>query len=247
VSTNGKAGVPLDFDGEPTADSAQKIRKLEDIPNIRTMDVPPIDYIVTGLFARGTVTLWAGIGGCGKTFLAQSLALAVATGTTFLGRTTKQTPVLYLDYENPSYAVRDRLDLIAGERLAPNLHVWGTWLEQQPPPIGSELLALIAKETKPLLIVDPFRFAHGQDENDSTAMMAVMQRLRSYAAFGCAVVLLHHLAKAEGSTGRGSTCIRDHSDAAFVQEQSGETGLNHIDRQQESVRGAACSDHQAGL
>jgi hypothetical protein len=56
-------------------------------------------------------------------------------------------------------------------------------------------------------------------------MMAVMQRLRSYATFGCAVVLLHHLAKAEGSTGRGSTAIRDHSDAAFVQELSPETGL----------------------
>ena len=121
--------------------------------------------------------------------------------------------------------MRDRLDQITGDRLAQNLHVWGTWLEQQPPPIGSDLLSAIAKETKPLLIVDPFRFAHGQDENDSTAMMAVMQTLRSYAAFGCAVVLLHHLARTEGSTGRGSTAIRDHSDAAFVQELSPETGL----------------------
>ena len=224
MSTNGM-GVRLDFDGEPTADSAQKIRRLEDIPDIRTMNVPPIDYIVTGLFARGTVTLCAGIGGCAKSYLAQSLAFAVSTGTPFLGRTTKKSSVLYLDYENPSYAVRDRLDLIAGEQLTPNLHVWGTWIEQQPPPIGSELLATIAKETKPLLIIDPFRFAHGQDENDATAMMGVMQCLRSYAAFGCAVVLLHHLAKTEGSTGRGSTAIRDHSDAAFVQELSGETGL----------------------
>ena len=216
--------VHMAFDGAPTEASANKIQTFEEIPDLLTMNVPPIDYIVAGLFARNTLTLWAGAGGCSKSFLAQKLAIAVATGTPFLGRPSKQDPVLYLDYENPAYAVRGRLDAMASGALPP-LKIWGTWLEHQPPPIGSELLAAIVKKTKPLLIFDPFRFAHGQDENDSTAMMAIMQCLRSYAAAGCAVVILHHLAKAEGSTSRGSTAIRDHVDVAFTQEISPETGL----------------------
>ena len=87
------------------------------------------------------------------------------------------------------------------------------------------MLLTIAKETKPLIIVDPFRYAHGAEENDSTAMMGVMQMLRYCAAAGGAVVILHHPAKTEGSTGRGSTAIKGAADVAFLQELSDETGL----------------------
>lgn len=217
-------GVPLKFDGKLTAASVPKIRKLEEIPDVMTMAIPPIEWLVDRMIARGTITLWAGAGGTAKSFLAQKMGIAVATGSKFLGRACQLAPVLYLDYENPAYAVRSRLELMADAPIQ-TLRVWGTWLEQQPPPIGNELLKDIAKEAKPLIIVDPFRFSHGQDENDSTAMSTVMRELRSYVSAGCAVVILHHLAKTEGSTGRGSTAIRDHSDVAFVQEISAETQL----------------------
>jgi hypothetical protein len=217
------SGVPLKFDGNLTADSLQ-IRRFEEVPDVMTMEIPSIDWIVDGMIARGTITLWAGAGGTAKSFLAQKMGIAVATGSKFLGRDCKLTPTLYLDYENPAYAVRARLELMADSPIE-TLKVWGTWLEQQPPPIGSERLKDIVKQAKPLVIVDPFRFSHSQDENDSTAMSTVMRELRSYAAAGSAVVILHHLAKTEGSTGRGSTAIRDHSDVAFVQEISAETQL----------------------
>ncbi len=125
--------------------------------------------------------------------------------------------MLYLDYENPSFAIRDRIDLMTGE-IVSNLHVWGTWIPHQPPQIGSELLATVAKESRPLIFVDPFRYSHSAEENDSTEMMGVMQQLRYYASVGCAVVILHHPAKTEGSTGRGSSSIRAAADVAFLQE-----------------------------
>lgn len=217
-------GVDLGFDSAPTAASASKIRQFAQIPDIMRMEIPPIEYLVDGMIARGTITLWTGIDGTAKTFLAQRMAIAVATGREFLGRRCLASPVLYLDYENPSFAVRDRLDLMAGEPID-NLKVWGTWLEDQPPQIGNELLLTIAKESKPLIIVDPFRYAHGAEENDSTEMMGIMQQLRYCAAAGGAVVILHHPAKTEGSTGRGSSAIRGAADVAFLQEMSDETGL----------------------
>jgi archaellum biogenesis ATPase FlaH len=206
---------------EPTE---KPIRCLADIPDIMTMDIPPMEYLVVGLIARGTITLWTGSDGTAKTYLAQKMSVAVASGSKFLGRRCHATPVLYLDYENPSFAVRERLDVMAGEPV-PDLKIWGTWLEQQPPQIGNELLLSIAKETKPLIIIDPFRYAHGAEENDSTEMMAVMQMLRYCAAVGGAVVILHHPAKTEGSTGRGSTVIKGAADVAFLQELSDEGGL----------------------
>jgi hypothetical protein len=109
---------------------------------------------------------------------------------------------------------------MTGGMVAPDLHVWGTWLEHQPPQIGSELLLTMAKDSKPLIIVDPFRYAHGAEENDSTEMMGVMQCLRYCAAAGGAVVILHHPSRAEGSTGRGSTAIKGAVDVAYLQEMA---------------------------
>jgi hypothetical protein len=100
------------------------------------------------------------------------------------------------------------------------LKIWGTWLEHQPPLIGSELLLTIAKETRPFILFDPFRYSHSAEENDSTEMMGIMQHLRYCAAAGCAVVVLHHPAKTEGSTGRGSSVIKGAADVAFLQEMA---------------------------
>ena len=73
--------------------------------------------------------------------------------------------------------------------------------------------------------MDPFRYFHQAEENDSTAMSAVMQYLRACAAYGCAVVILHHPAKAEGSTGRGSSAIRGACDLAFLHTLDRESGF----------------------
>jgi hypothetical protein len=212
------------FTPSPVGAAGEPIRRFDQIPDIMTMEIPPIEPLVDGMISRGTITLWTGSDGTAKTFLIQKMACAVATGGEFLGRRCHAAPVLYLDYENPSFAVRDRLDLMAGGPI-PGLKVWGTWLEQQPPQIGNELLLTIAKETKPLIIIDPFRYAHGAEENDSTEMMAVMQMLRYCAAAGGAVVIVHHPAKSEGSTGRGSSAIKGAVDVAFLQELSDESGL----------------------
>ena len=169
-------GLPMDSDSfaSPTQGIADKIRSFDQIPDIMTMKIPPIEWLVNGMIARNTMVLWTGTDGTAKTFLAQKMAVSVATGADFLARRCQLAPVLYLDYENPSFAVRARLDLMAGGPIA-GLKVWGTWNEQQPPQIGSELLLTIAKEMRPLIIVDPFRYSHGAEENDSTAMMGVMQ------------------------------------------------------------------------
>ena len=52
-----------------------------------------------------------------------------------------------------------------------------------------------------------------------------MKHLRSYASAGATVVILHHPAKSEGSSGRGSSVIRGAVDVAYLQELSQESGL----------------------
>ena len=220
-------GVPLTFDGVITP--SQRIRSFADLPDITTLQIPSVEYLVPALgIARNTITLWTGPDGDGKTYLAQVMALAVSRGDAFLGMACPRAPVLYVDFENPGYVVQDRMQTLIEDGNAPEgLRFWGTWLEidQQPPRAGSELLLTICKETKPLLIVDPFRYFHTAEENDSTAMAGVMQYLRACAVYGCAVVILHHPAKTEGSTGRGSSAIRGACDLAFLHSLDKESGL----------------------
>jgi archaellum biogenesis ATPase FlaH len=213
-------GIRLDFNEKA------RIRSFLDIPNIITMEVPPVEYVVPALgIARNTITLWTGADGDGKTYLAQSMAIAIARGNQFLGMLCRQSPVLYIDLENAAYVVQDRLRSMSEDESIPELRVWGIWNEQQPPQFGSELLLTIGKETKPVIIIDPFRYFHTAEENDSTAMSAVMQYLRALAAYGCAVVMLHHPAKTEGSTGRGSSAIRGACDLALLHSLDRDSGL----------------------
>ena len=176
------------------------------------------------MIARNTITTWVGACGSAKSYLGLSMAVAVASGGVFLGRRCQKASVLYLDFENPGFVIKERLELMAGAPID-NLHIWGTWLDEQPLQIGSDLLLTIAKESKPLIVVDPLRYAHGAEENDSTEMSLVMNQLKLYAAAGCAVVVMHHPGKAEGSWSRGSSVIRDHSDVCFLHELSPESGL----------------------
>ncbi len=219
-------GVPMEFDGVPVTSTPGRIRSFLEIPDIITLDIPPVEYIVRALgIARNTITLRTGADGDGKTYLVQALAVAVARGGDFLGMLCQKSPVLYVDLENPAYTVQDRLRPMTGEQSVPELRVWGMWNQQQPPVAGSELLLTIAKETKPVIIVDPFRYFHTAEENDSTAMAGIMQYLRACAAYGCAVIILHHPAKSEGSTGRGSSAIRGACDLAFLHSLDKESQL----------------------
>src|SRR5437868_634706 len=159
-------GVNIEFDGPITKPAV--IRRFADIPDILTIEISPVEYIVPALgIARNTITLWTGADGDGKTYLAQAMAIAVSRGDAFLGMACLQSPVLYLDLENPAYVVQDRLQPMTSEESIPKLRIWGIWNEQQPPQYGSELLLTIAKETQPLIIIDPFRYFHNAKENDS--------------------------------------------------------------------------------
>lgn len=207
-----------------SATTTAKIRRLQDIPNIQTLEIRPADFLVPGLIARETIMIWTGPCGDMKSLLIQNMAVAVASGGEFLGRRCKRAPVLYLDYENPAFAVKDRLELFC-DGVLEELHIWGNWNEQPPPMVGSDILMNIAKESRPLLIIDPLRYAHTADENDSTEMSSVMKSLKGYAAAGCSVVVLHHPGKAEGSQSRGSSVIRDHADVSLLHELNADTGL----------------------
>src|SRR5215472_3284794 len=97
-------GMPLNFDSAVITPSRHHIRSFAEIPDILTIEIPPIEYVVPALgISRNTITLWTGADGEGKTYLAQHMAVAVANGSNFLEMACQKSPVLYIDLENPAY------------------------------------------------------------------------------------------------------------------------------------------------
>ena len=200
-----------------TQATSNRVRHFNDIPEIQSLNIPPADYIVPALgIARNTITLWTGEDGSGKTAVAYAMVCAVARGQSFLGMQCQQWPVLYIDLENPAYVVQGRIRAIIGEGSVSQLRIWGLWDDDQPPQYGSSQLLAMCRETRPLIVIDPFRYFHDSDEDSSTAMAPVMKYLRGCAMCGGAVVVLHHPAKTENSKGRGSSAIRAGCDLAFL-------------------------------
>lgn len=213
------AAVPLQFDGKISTPGKGVIRRFADIPSIRKLQVPEIEYVVPALaIPTKAVTLWCGPDGTGKSYLAQSMAVAVARGEDFLGMPCLQRPVLYLDYENPASTVMDRFHnfLLREDEDLPLLKVWGIWEQQQPPRAGSDLLIEMVREVHPLVIIDTFRSFHDQKENESDGMSCVMAFTRAMGEYGASIVLLHHPSKTEGSNGRGSSVIHASCDVALM-------------------------------
>lgn len=226
-SENG--GVGITFNEKPFTPTARKIvpKEFSDlVPDIITMDIEPPEYLVPALgIPRNSIALWTATDGVGKTFLAEAMAIAVSRGDFFLGMRCRQASVLYIDLENPNFEVQTRIHKMREVTANPNLRVWGTWCLEQPPQAGSDYLLEVAEKFQPLIVIDPLRYFHGGDENDSSIMSGVMQYLRACAVYGCAVVLLHHPAKTEGSTGRGSGAIRGACDLAFLHKLKPDTDL----------------------
>jgi replicative DNA helicase len=91
------------------AESGLRITEIEDIPDPFSYSLEETGWIVHGLIPARGITIIAGEAGCGKTWLALTLARAMGFGDDFLGRRTQKNKALYLDRENPLNLIRDRL------------------------------------------------------------------------------------------------------------------------------------------
>ena len=191
--------------------------------DILTLDVS-IEYILEKLIPKNSITLLFGRGGIGKTSLMMQIARAVASGIPFDTLKTIQSPVYYIDFENPLAVLKERVEKIGQSE---NLYVWHISNEIQPPKLDSNGWDLYKKLPPGLLIVDTLRASHLSDENDSKPMSLIMGRLKELRETGFTILLLHHTPKGNDNTFKGSTALLDLCDHVLgleeVKDYDGET------------------------
>jgi len=172
----------------------------------------PVEWVIEGMLARGEVSVLYSDAGVGKSYVALHMAYSVASGRSWLGYRTEQSPVLILDSENSKNAIHRRLLRIvhgmSGRLDAPLAVVCERFFDLGSDESIAEIERLVATTEAKLLVIDSLMdFLPGRDENSVKDMLQPLQSLKSVArSYNCAVILLHHSNKI-GSY-RGSSAIK---------------------------------------
>lgn len=209
----------------------RNIAGITDLPSVWDLDAT-IKWLIDGMIPRGSVTLISAESGTGKTWLAYGIAGAVTHRLAFAGCEVTQTPVVYLDGENPLYVAKRNLKDL-GIPATPNLRIWGGWNDDPPPGPDDERIIRFVRESdpKPFLIWDSLVAFNPGDEQSSTEVRAFMDKFRRLAHLGATVIVLHHTGKSSTSKQyRGSTDIKASVDMAYVLtgQQDGDGNLHRL-------------------
>lgn len=187
----------------------------------------PNRWLVDALLPRGALTVLAGPPKVGKSLLALSLAVAVASGQPFLGRAVQPGPVFFWALEDGPDRLRARLRAILGRAgddpvaraAALPLHLSWAQTSGQPETLR-RFFAEVYRHHPVLLVLDPLREFHSRDENNSARMAGLLRPLRSLArSENLAVLLVHHTRKDDHRSFaaiRGSSAIFAAVDGALL-------------------------------
>lgn len=197
--------------------AAEPLLKPAYLDDVMTAPEEPTEWVIEGMLPRDVVTLLAGHGGIGKSFLALVIAVHVAVGVPFGDLPVRQGRVLFVSFEDSARTIRYRLRKIiehykfdaaavfaslvvidASEQFAPLMQAHGDQLK--PTAVYSELQS--QAQGFDLVIVDNASDAFDGNENVRRHVRFFMQQLAQIAReVHAAVLLLAHIDKATAKYG----------------------------------------------
>lgn len=189
----------------------------------------PLRWLVADWIEAGTFAAMVGTPGSGKTFVALSLAAAVATGTNWHRHQARQGCAWYVAGEGRSALLRRALawDIRHKHALreSDNLRISNGAI-RLPDDLGGLIDEIERSDHRPdLMVLDTLNRTQTGDENstaDATGYVQAIDTLRG--RFGCAVLVLHHPSKANPEELRGSGALRGAVDSVML-VQANATGL----------------------
>lgn len=220
---------------------------------LRSMDLPPIEWLIDRTIPCGRYVVLSGESGLGKSWWALALALCAGREQPFLGRDTIPARTLYIDEENGIQEAQRRLRALADgmgipeDEDLPVDFLIDESVKLSKPVHTQALIRLIKDEGYTLIITDSLiRFFDGNENNsDEVAKFhAAVDAIRK--ATGITWIMLQHLNKAGKDGGaiapgdriRGSGEFKAHADV-HVQLQSLDSGvtiITHVEKLRGSVR-----------
>jgi hypothetical protein len=184
-------------------------------------DAPLMTWIVKQVIPRSELVVIYGESGCGKSFLALNLGMAIARGLDWHGYKSKPGRVIYVCAESPSgfrgrvkaYCMRHALQEQIPFQIIDDAPDFLT--EKDP----KTLIERIGKAD--VIFIDTLaRVTAGADENTGQDMGPVIARCQAIQrATGALVILIHHSGKDTAKGSRGWSGIRAAADTEIFVEK----------------------------
>lgn len=172
--------------------------------------------LVEGLIGRGESVLLFGASYSGKSFVAQGIANAIATGTEWAGRAAEQGAVLYLLLEGRStWRKRDQAWFrnagVPRPQAGAGVDVFARSISLLDASTVADVAAHISARRYALIIVDTVsRAIAGADENAAeivSGLVRALDQLREAGGHETSLLALHHPRKDDPEIIRGSSVL----------------------------------------
>lgn len=205
-----------------------------DVADLLNEPDEPEQWLVENVWRDATVGLIVGPPKTYKSFFAQELSVAIATGTPMFGMFDVPEPqcVVYIQEESARRFVRRRYaGILRGHGIHPEAlrgqlyTITNQHFRLDDPVHVQRLIEEAIEAYEPaLIILDPLREVHWQDENKAESMMPMLRTLKDLRdVYGISIAIVHHNNKNPEYTNpaesiRGSTAIWAAMDAGiFIQ------------------------------
>jgi len=195
-------------------------------------NLPDLEYLIGGILPEPTFGVLYGAPGSGKSFVALSMSLAIASGEPWFDLSTRQGKVLYVAAEG-ALGMKNRLAAYRNkfEINDENIRFIGVPFDIRS---GAQVSAIIkslnqADFQPSLIIVDTLaRVAVGADENSAKDMGQVVDGFETLKReTGASILAIHHTRK-DGGPERGSSSLRGACDVMIGCEAMDADGLSKL-------------------
>jgi len=177
------------------------------LDELEEQDFPTPPVIIEGVLHQGCKMILGGTSKSNKSWSLLDLALSVATGQPWWGRPCTKLPVIYINFELPTWSIKNRMRSLracrpecAGKGHA--LHFWNLRGKNADITLlRPQLEERLKKQQYGLIILDPaYKVLGNRDENANGEIADLMNQFESLAqASGAAVVVAHHFAKGDST------------------------------------------------
>lgn len=195
------------------------------LSSAEAINLEPSFGILGNILYESSIAILFARSGRWKSFLAQSIGYAVASGGTLFGRQAKQGSVVYVAAEG-ARNIGKRLKALqryhADDEPPSAFHVLGRSLNLLDQASVSTFIrdvgAQLSDEPPALVIIDTIaRSMPGGDENAAKDINTIYDALGQIkAAFDCCVLAIHHDGKEAARGARGSSAIYDNADTVLT-------------------------------
>jgi hypothetical protein len=230
------AALPRAHSGAHTAagKSDGKPARFRLLSDVELEQLPAIEFLVDGVLPLAGFGAIYGAPGAGKSFLALDMACCIATGATWLGRHTRQGPVVYIAAEG-SAGLLQRLTAWKRQQGIDGLSVPVHFVTEPVNLLtGADVEALLlafATLPKPplLVIIDTMhRSMPGGDENSAKDVGLVLEHADRIRRVTKTSVLIVHHSGHESERERGSSSLRGYVDSLLYAKYNKNESLREL-------------------